>query len=397
MISIYGRRVRASDGAVLDSQAFLLAIAPTQLVDKVNEFAVAANGDTFLVAYSDGDTIRGVRVRASDGAVLAPAGFPISTAKNSLPIEPAIASDGTSFLVAWTDSRNPSITPTGANPDVYGSLVSKDGTVANTSGTAIDTGLDHAMRPAIAWNGSEYLVAFRHWGLQSQTYDVSAHRVSATGSAQGSSFALVAANADGLDLSFGGGRFALAYRTSELVRAQWFDSSGAAVGTGIDLGTSDRIGPPPSIAWDGLGFFATWVSRVSDTQVQLQGVRLTTTGTALDTTPTALGPNLHDDDNELTTDVERLGTSRWLLAYPRFDATVGTYNVRAFARVVTAAIPAPATDGGTGGTGGGGGGGGTVGGIACNASSARSFDLTELLLGLALVATIVTAARRARR
>ncbi|ADO73296.1 hypothetical protein [Stigmatella aurantiaca] len=98
-----GLRVRASDGQVLDSAPLTI-----DAIGSPNYYpAVAFDGTHFLVVwvrYASVPSIYGARVRASDGAVLdspfhisvVPAGGPVS-----MQDKPAVAFDGTNYLVTW--------------------------------------------------------------------------------------------------------------------------------------------------------------------------------------------------------------------------------------------------------------------------------------------------------
>ena len=105
--------------------------------------------------------IYGSRVSAT-GTVLDPTGIAISTAANYQGT-PAVAWNGTDFLVVWQDTRsNPS------SYDIYGARVSAAGSVLDPAGIPISTAANNQIAPAVAWNGTDFLVVWEDYrsGIQ---------------------------------------------------------------------------------------------------------------------------------------------------------------------------------------------------------------------------------------
>lgn len=90
-----------------------------------------------------------------------------ATGANSL--FPAIAFDGTNYLVVWSDQR------LSRDEDIFGALVSQAGVVLSTTGITINTAAGRQRRPTVAFAGTDYVVAWEDEG------DISAARVSTTG------------------------------------------------------------------------------------------------------------------------------------------------------------------------------------------------------------------------
>jgi hypothetical protein len=103
-------------------------------------------------AYPD---LFGSRV-AADGTVLDTNGLPICTVGASSQYLPAVATDGTNFLVVWADTRVASTAP-----DIYGTLVSSNGTVAPAAGFVIRSAPGPQTAPSAAFNGMDYLVTWQ--------------------------------------------------------------------------------------------------------------------------------------------------------------------------------------------------------------------------------------------
>jgi hypothetical protein len=87
------------------------------------------------------------------GAVLDATGIPVSSGHDQR--EPAIAFDGTNYLVAWTDYG-----PTANGYDVVGARVSRAGVVRAPGTFPISNGPGGQRLPQVAYNGS-FLVAWR--------------------------------------------------------------------------------------------------------------------------------------------------------------------------------------------------------------------------------------------
>ena len=133
-------------------------IAVGQTANSQTAADVAFNGTHYLVAWQDNREGRTVYTEihgsllSASGSVSTPGGFPIAQAPGHQR-PPAVASNGTDFLVAWRDNRTGSgaLMFTGVRPD---------GTLVHPTGHFIDDthlGLDP---PAIASTGHDYLVVW---------------------------------------------------------------------------------------------------------------------------------------------------------------------------------------------------------------------------------------------
>jgi hypothetical protein len=116
----------------------------------VHSFGSAFNGTDHLVTWGEFDdhvhtaVVRGARI-SRDGVLLDPSGFTIADPA----IAPAVASDGTGFLVTWEFEDG-----------LRGTRVAPDGTVLDPPGFLISPSLNMNFRTAgpVAWNGRRYLV-----------------------------------------------------------------------------------------------------------------------------------------------------------------------------------------------------------------------------------------------
>ncbi|MBM4043330.1 MAG: hypothetical protein FJ290_32985 [Planctomycetes bacterium] len=113
--------------------------------------AVAFGKKVYLIAWSDGSRMLGketadiycARVEPATGKALDPKGIVMCKAEN-LQSRPAIAFDGTSFLIAWEDLRN------GTDHDIYAARVTEDGKVLDPDGFPVLKRPNNQAWPAVA-------------------------------------------------------------------------------------------------------------------------------------------------------------------------------------------------------------------------------------------------------
>ena len=314
---INGARVTPS-GEVLDRPPIVISNAP----NGVTQPAVAWNGVNYLVAWTDyrsqREKVFGARV-GSDGVVLDPAGIPIS-AHSMGQEDPTVASDGENWFVAWTDNRT-------ADDGVFATRVSGAGVVLDPTGIELSTALNTQYAPSAAWNGTTYLVAWQDTRL-SWDPDIYASRVSSEGAVldpggiavstaendqrlpavarSGDRFVVVwqddrhdwetdiygaRIDTDGTVLDPAGIAISLAddfqfqpsiasWGMLSLIawqddRNYWYEEGTDVVGArldadgtvqdadGIILSTAANIQEEPAIAWDGTNYFVVWTGRSS--------------------------------------------------------------------------------------------------------------------------------------
>jgi hypothetical protein len=169
---VYGARV-TSAGVVQDTSGIAIA---TNTVEHYTP-RVASNGSHYFVVWAEYQNatawdIAGARVSPA-GVLVDTSGIAISTAIREQ-YDPDVASDGTDFLVVWTDYRS------GSNNDIYGARVTGAGVLQDSSGLALCTETVQQFSPRVVWDGTNYLAAWADYRWDSY-WDVHATQVTSSG------------------------------------------------------------------------------------------------------------------------------------------------------------------------------------------------------------------------
>ncbi|WP_257451659.1 hypothetical protein [Archangium lipolyticum] len=336
--AIYGARV-SETGTVLDSSGILISTGY-----KYNP-AVAHDGTNFLVVWdeyrsSTGYDIYGARV-SSAGTVLDTSGIPISTAINEQS-NPVVAHDGTNFLVVWQDYRN--ITSTTYTSDIYGARVSSAGTVLNTSGILISAATNDQYYPVVAFNGTNFLVAWQDYrNNTSTTYasDIYGARVSSSGTVLDTSGILISISANYEErpsVAHNGMYFLVVWH--EYRSSTGYDIYGARVSSagtvldtsGIAISAATNTQYYPVAAYDGANFLVVWQDYRSNTGfTDIYGARVDEMGKVLDTSGIPIST---EPENEVEPTVTSMGGESALVVYRRSNPSPSTNSERVMARLV---------------------------------------------------------------
>ncbi|MDQ1519376.1 MAG: hypothetical protein QOI55_449, partial [Actinomycetota bacterium] len=242
--------------------------------------AVAWDGTNFLVVWDDGrggdpraGDIFGARVSPS-GTLLDPTGFLISPLAGDQRA-PAVAWNGTNFLVVWQEPRPKS------GDGIVGARVSPAGTVLDPAGIPIST-TDTVVAPSVASNGSNFLVAFQ--ANVGGATSIRAARVNNAGAVLDNPAINVSSAPNGRGEPAVASNGATYFVVWSDTRADPSDIYGARVSAagnvgdpnGIPLTSASGAQGGPSIAWNGSTYLTAW----SDGDIT--ATRVSSTGTVLD-------------------------------------------------------------------------------------------------------------------
>src|SRR4051794_16983830 len=260
---------------------------PTLAADAQDEPAVAFDGTNHLVVWQDhrsGPNVGGIwaaRVTPA-GTVIDPTGIPVSTVGSS---SPAVAFDGTNYLVVWQMFR-------GTSRDIVGSRVSPSGAVLDRPAVVIGATANEETGPRVASDGTDFLVV---WTEQvSEDEDIFGARVSPGGSVLDRPAIAISTDSNiqlAPDVASDGNDFLVVWqggspddpghrhiRGARVSRAGVvLDSAGTAVSTATGSQST------PAVAFDGTRYLVVWQDGRSGSP-GIYGARVTKAGTVLDGT-----------------------------------------------------------------------------------------------------------------
>jgi hypothetical protein len=233
---------------------------------------------TFLEMVSGGWAVHARRLNPA----LEPVGpaFTLNLYSPSAPVKPAVASNGTDFLVTWFENRYPEYT------QLFAARVAHDGTVLDPAGlelTELTPNLTQ-FEPDVTWDGTAYVVAHNHRD------DIYTTRVTDSGTVSGSTivrttprYQVEAAIAPG----FGGGAV-VAWNDDHGVRRSDIVSARVSANGDVSPVVPVSLGAPrqshPRMATNGTEFLVVFRSVVSG-EMRIMAQRLDASGAPLDAEP----------------------------------------------------------------------------------------------------------------
>jgi hypothetical protein len=240
--------------------------------------AIAAGGGGYLAVWiAGGETtsafgqLHAARLDAR-GAVIDRQGIPIATLTTTSAFRPAVAWDGTNFLVVYS-SNSAAIVGRYVSPD--GQVLSTELLFASSGSTAEDL-----RWPAVSCNGTDCLVAW--WRFETRTgHSVRLARVSG-GAIQQTDLPVISASSDQHEpaISWNGTHYLVVWR--DIRRPDGGDIYGARVAPtgevldaeGFAISTGSGTERNASATWNGSRWFVVWQDSRAGTE-QLLGARVT--------------------------------------------------------------------------------------------------------------------------
>lgn len=291
---IYGILVD-SGGNPVSSESFLISRSSygAGITGDQLKPAVAFNGTYFLVVWVDyreggmSSHIYGSRVD-TNGTVLDPGGIQVSLIGTVYQDEPAVASNGTDWEVVYQQYST--------SIDIVGAKVQGNGAVVGRA--ALCNRADNEAVPAIAWNGSNYLLVWQDSrSAQASSDEIYGCLVTSANARSGSEFLIsykpgvptegAPGTQDKAAVASGSGGTCLVVweddRTADsAVYGARITSSGVVQdggGVKISSGTGDKTAP--GVGWNGSSYAVAW--RDAGFSRTVRGARVSTGGSVLDT------------------------------------------------------------------------------------------------------------------
>ncbi len=245
------------DGSILTPEP--VRITPGFYADATQP-AIAWNGSRYLVVWRDSGSfaatdwdIRGCLLDSGLN-VLSQTPLNICQAVQSQ-ARPCVASNGSNFFAAWEDSRA-AIAPYYYN-DIYGAMISSTGAVTPCS-TTVGPGAGNQCLPRAASDGSAYYVVWEDYRngypLVYGTKVMSNGQVLTSQPMPATSYSQTCP-----DICFGGGNYFVVWDDYYAITGCRINTAGAIQdlgGISIDSGTRDKSSP--SVCWDGTVYHVAW-------------------------------------------------------------------------------------------------------------------------------------------
>jgi hypothetical protein len=301
---VFGARISPA-GQVLDTGG----IPISQALNDQSTPRVAALGTDFLVVWSDNRNVTGdiymTRLN-KDGVVQSPSGVAVATGGGQS--VPDVAGGTNEWMVAWQGSPGVSVRPVSA---------------AGTAGTAVPIiATNTAAQPALAWNGANYLLVWYDTRSGESIYGALLGTNGQPTVAGGSAISSTTEPEWRPAVASNGTEFLVAWETrpssDRNVRAARVDASGAPKDPlGVDIAVGANVATVPAVGWDGVDYWVTWTDYGAN-QSDVYVARVGTNGTLKD--PSGILAAGDPNADEFSSSIAGFGMQQSLLVYGRTAA-----------------------------------------------------------------------------
>jgi len=258
--------------------------SPRMALDEQFTPAVAFDGTNYLMVWQHSGCgtpgIYGMLIDA-DGSVLAPGIIAISTGPHDQ-WRPAVAFDETNYFIVWQDNR-------GGEWDIYGARVSTGGNVLDPMGIAISSASNDQSYPAVEFDDTNYLVVWED--SRDGGWDIYGSRVSVGGSVldtEGIAIQAVAGSQREPVVAFDGTNYLVVWHDdrsgSSDIYGTRMSTAGSVLDSHIIVCSASYDQSAAAVTFDGTNYFAVWQDGRNGGNgfIDIYGARLSAAGTVLD-------------------------------------------------------------------------------------------------------------------
>mgnify|MGYP005843481367 CR=1 FL=1 len=284
--AIYAARID-KDGNVIDAEGVPVTAPPAA---NQTEPAIAWNGSNFLIVWTEGtETTRDIKGRRFDSSLAPIDAAPLTICDAELDQRsPTVAANGAEYLVAWVDSRS-AVAPD-YYTDIFAARVTAAGTALPTS--SICTYTNNQFAPSVTAGGGKWLIAWEDY--RSGSSEVYYLRVNADGTVpagetNGKKLSTAVANKYTPRLAFDGTNYLIIWADNRNWGMDIFGCRISTAGARVDandiaITTNSSQQADPAVAWDTENYVIAWDDyRTGMTQgYDVYCARMSPAGTVLD-------------------------------------------------------------------------------------------------------------------
>ena len=247
---------------------------------------------------------------------------PILATPGMAATDPAIAFDGTNYLVVWSDAR------TNGGSDIWAERVDQNGAVLDPTGIIVAVADGVQGHPAVAFDGSRFAVAWEDFKVDKGTEaDIGAAFVGTDGTV--TALPAIATTTDSEispAIAHGAGGTVVTWIQNKQVMATLLSANGAGAPFAITTGAlADRN---PKIAADDAGnFLVTYAEADAASHIDIYGQRLASTAGALTATGAPIAIDMAEPLTQKWASVT-WAAGNYLVAFARYTVGGDLYATR---------------------------------------------------------------------